>query len=60
MVPFTEWYKVWVLHFSLVTVFIKSILKMFFSLTENFKLKNLLVKVEKVLTFLFLVFLSLV
>ena len=59
MVPFTE-YKVWVLHFSLVTVFIKSILKMFFSLTENFKLKNLLVKVEKVLTFLFLVFLSLV
>ena len=46
--------------FLLETVFMKSILNFFFSLQENFKLKNLLVKVEKVLTFLSLVFLNLV
>ena len=35
----------WVLHLSLVTVFIRSILEIF--LSQNHKLKNLLASVEK-------------
>ena len=47
------------LHLSLVTVFIRSILELFFSLDENYKLNNLLAKEEKVLAFLSVSFFNL-
>ena len=53
--PFTEWYKVWVVYFSLVAVLTRLILA-FSSIDENYKLKNLFAKVGNVLTFLFLAF----
>ena len=48
-----------VLHLLLATVFIRSIHDFFSSFNEDHKLKNLLAKVEKVLTFLSLAFFNL-
>ena len=51
-IPFTKWYRVWVLHCHSF----HSNDTWLFSINENCKLKNLFAKVEKVLTFLSLTF----
>ena len=56
VLPFIDWYRTWVLLLSLLTIFNHSI---FFSPSAYCQLKNLLVKVEKKLTFLSLPFFNL-
>lgn len=50
---FTEWFR-WVLHLSLVTVFIRYLVFLFSQ--QKFSIKKLFVKVEKILTLLSLAF----
>ena len=54
IIPLTKWYGVWVLHLSLVTIFIRSIFRkirsIFFLSTKIYKWKNLLPKVKRVLS----------
>lgn len=52
-IPFTEWYKVKLLHLSVVTVFIWSALIFFLVFNQNFKLKDVLEKEKRFGIFVF-------
>ena len=56
IIPFTEWYRVWVLHLSLLTVFIWSVN---FFVNENYELEKILAIVEQFFLFLSLPFFNL-